>query len=84
MSESGNRKHIWMALAGVGVFVGAALLFHYLSSDDDTGADLKAALSEAGLAEVKRDPQGQIDIQWLVKVLMVAGKYNKNKNAPKR
>jgi hypothetical protein len=77
MSESSNRKQMLMALAGVGIFVGAALVFHYLSGEDGESDDIKSGLKQAGLDEVKRDPTGQIDIQWLIKVLSFAGKANK-------
>jgi hypothetical protein len=55
MSESKDRKTLWLAIAGAGLFVGAALLFFYANSaEEEDGVDIAAALKEAGLIEVKK------------------------------
>jgi hypothetical protein len=55
MSE--NKKTLWLAVAGVGALVGAALLYHYASgtSEGDEAPsrdELVSELKAAGLDEV--------------------------------
>lgn len=63
MSEN-NRRNILFAVAGAGLLIGAALLFHWANqSDDDTTdgspkVDLKAELTALGLIKPKK--QGSI------------------------
>jgi hypothetical protein len=55
MSESKDRKTLWLAIAGAGLLVGAALIFHWANqAEEEEGVDIAAALKEAGLMEVKK------------------------------
>lgn len=62
-----------MGIAAATALIGAALLYHYVSGDDEeegaTGG-IMADLEEAGLATVKRNEQtGQLDPVYTCKML---------------
>lgn len=55
MSENKDRRTLWLAIAGAGLLVGAALIFHWANQpDEDEGPDIAAALKDAGLTDVKK------------------------------
>lgn len=47
-----SKKTIWMVVAGVGALVGAALLYHYATADED-GSDFSDAVIKKALEEEK-------------------------------
>lgn len=54
-----SKKTMWMMLAGVGALVGAALLYHYATADEEgnsvnTEAEIKKALEEEKIGEPAR------------------------------
>ena len=69
VEKANDNKTLWLGLAAVGALVGAALLFHYVSADDDEdgtagGADpgkLTEELKAANLTDVKKSPNGTLD-----------------------
>jgi hypothetical protein len=72
MSE--NKKNLWLAIAGAGALIGAALLYHYASgtSDGDDAPsrdELILELKAAGLDEVIKDKNGMIESRYFLKLL---------------
>ena len=58
---SDSRKNVMLAVAGVGLVIGAALLFHWASTateEEDNSVDIHEELKAQGLTQVKR--QGQM------------------------
>ena len=56
MAENKN-KGLFLGIAAATALIGAALLYHYVSGDDDEEAEetgIMAELTEAGLSTVKR------------------------------
>ena len=82
VEKANDNKTLWLGLAAVGALVGAALLFHYVSTDDDeegTGAGasdpgkLTEELKAANLTDVKKSPNGTLDQQYFLQLLQYVG-----------
>jgi len=61
------------AIAGVGALVGAALVYSYISADDneveEQEADLQELISEKGLDDVKRTAQNTLEKKYFLSLL---------------
>ena len=79
MSESKDRKTLWLAIAGAGLLVGAALIFHWANqAEEDDGVDIANALKEAGLIEVKK--QGPLlEPRYFLSLLQFVGEHTQQK-----
>ena len=87
MSE--NKKNFWLAVAGAGALIGAALLYHYASGtseEDDAPSrdELVQQLKAGGLDEVLKDKNGMIDSRYFLKLLQFVGATTRERTAPKR
>lgn len=86
MSE--NKKNLWLAIAGAGALIGAALLYHYASGTAEgeevpSTEDLVADLKKEGLDDVQR--QGSlIESRYFLKLLQFVGATTRDRTAPKR
>lgn len=86
MSE--NKKNLWLAIAGAGALIGAALLYHYASGTAEgeevpSTEDLVADLKKEGLDEVQR--QGSlIESRYFLKLLQFVGATTRDRTALKR
>ena len=69
-----NNKGLFLGIAAATALIGAALLYHYVSGDDDDvdgpASGIMAELEEANLATFKRHEQsGQLDPIYTCKML---------------
>lgn len=69
-----NKRGIMLAVGAVTALIGAALLYHYVSGDDETedggSGGILEDLKEAGLDEVKRsESTGGLDPLYTCKML---------------
>lgn len=67
-----NNKGLLLGVAAGCALVGAALLYHFFSSEDggSGGSDIAKELKAAGLDEVKKTPDGQmLDPKYLLRLL---------------
>ena len=81
--ESNKNKTLLMGLAAAGVLIGAALLFHWATSeeDDDEGVastagnpqKLQSELEAAKLVNVKKSQHGTLDDQYFLTLLQFVG-----------
>ena len=82
VEKANDNKTLWLGLAAAGALIGAALLFHWVSSDEDEedGATqagnpqkLTKDLEAAKLFDVKKSPQGTLDDQYFLSLLQFVG-----------
>lgn len=73
MVESNKNKGLFLGIAAATAVVGAALLYHFVFADEaeeDGATGIQAELEDAGLAEVKKHPNGaMLDPQYMLKLL---------------
>ena len=71
MTESNKNKGLFLGLAAATALVGAALLYHFVFSDEEEEVkanELQTALEEAGLSEAKKQG-GMLDPQYTIKLM---------------
>lgn len=72
MSENNKNKGLFLGLAAATALVGAALLYHFVFSEDEEeeskANELQTALQEAGLDEAKKQG-GMLEPQYTVKLM---------------
>jgi hypothetical protein len=72
-----SKKSLWMMLAGVGALVGAALLYHYATADEEnsvnTEEEIKKALEEEKIGEPVRQPSGLLENRYFLNLLQFIG-----------
>jgi hypothetical protein len=71
-----NNKAIWLALAGVGALVGAALVYHYASEGQGgeiSDSDIKIALEEQKIGEPQEQANGLLENRYFLNLLQFIG-----------
>lgn len=72
MVEENKNKGLFLGIAAATALIGAALLYHYVSGDEEeegaTGG-IMTELEEAGLATVQRAQTGQLDPKYTCQML---------------
>jgi len=74
-----SKKTLWMLLAGVGALVGAALIYHYATGDDDNSGsvsneEIKEALKAARIGEPKTIANGALlENRYFLEILQFIG-----------
>lgn len=79
-----NKKTLYLAIAGVGALVGAALLFHWANSgdsDEPSHEELLMELKEKELDNVQKSPNGMLDPQYFLKLLQYVGQSTRDRTA---
>ena len=79
MSES-NRRNVLLAIAGAGLLIGAAFLFHWANQGEEDIVDLREEIKAQGLDKVvKKD--GKLETGYFLKLLQFIGVENKARMA---
>ena len=85
-----SKRNMWIGLGAVGAFVAAALVWHYVSADDEEDAtpqvsnsEFMADLEKQDLINVKRNENG-LDPTYFIRLLQYIGKTNKERTAGTR
>lgn len=79
MSES-NRRNVLLAIAGAGLLIGAAFLFHWANQGEEDTVDLREEIKAQGLDKVvKKD--GKLETNYFLKLLQFIGVENKARMA---
>ena len=89
MVESNKNKSLFLAIAAGTALVGAALLYHFVFADGDEGEASNNKLAEelkaAGLAEVKKAPNGaMLHPEYMLKLLNFVALNAKKRNETSR
>ena len=91
MVES-NKKTLWMGLAAAGTLLGAALVYYWITSEDDDeatpqgegGDRLEEDLKAAKLHVVKKNAHGMLDEQYFLQLLQFVGEVSRERIKSKR
>lgn len=77
---SSQDNNLWKyALIGTGALVGAAAMFHLMSSS--SGVNKQCLKEVDDLGPVKRDPNGMINFTFYKDIFLIISKYAKQKFA---
>lgn len=72
-----SKKSMWMMIAGVGALVGAALLYHYATTDEGNSGnseeEIKKALEEEKIGEPARQANGLLENRYFLNLLQFIG-----------
>lgn len=85
-----SKRNLWIGLGALGALVAAALVYNYVSGDDDDDAtpqvsatELMADLEKKDLLNVKRNDHG-LEPSYFLRLLQFIGETNKARTAPNR
>ena len=88
MAENKN-KGLFLGVAAATALVGAALLYHFVFSDDDetegAATDITTLLQEAGLDQVQKGRNGQgLEPRYFLKLLQFMAKTGKERRSEEK
>lgn len=73
-----------MIAAGAAAVIGAALLFHNMSTESAEGGSDKMLAEIALLGEIKRDQNGLLSFHYYKELFLIVNKYVRERNAPSK